>query len=209
MQAKYLEMVEILYKLYPDIKCDLNYETPFQLLVAVMMSAQCTDKRVNIVTPHLFAEFPTACVMAEAPLSRVEKLIHTTGFYHNKSKNIIAMSKILVQEYQGALPTTQEALVALPGVGRKTANVIMGELYKVPAVVVDTHVKRLSNLIGLSKESDVVKIEQDIEKKISKKYWIDLTHLFIRHGRAICVARRAKCSECEIYHICKTGKRVR
>ena len=209
MQAKYLEMVEILYKLYPDIKCDLNYETPFQLLVAVMMSAQCTDKRVNMVTPHLFAEFPTSCVMAEAPLSRVEKLIHTTGFYHNKSKNIIAMSKILVQEYQGALPTTQEALVALPGVGRKTANVIMGELYKVPAVVVDTHVKRLSNLIGLSKESDVVKIEQDIEKKISKKYWIDLTHLFIRHGRAICVARRAKCSECEIYHICKTGKRVR
>jgi len=206
MIQKYREMMEILYTLYPDIKCDLNYSTPFQLLVAVMMSAQCTDKRVNMVTPVLFKEFPTVATMAEAPLSRVEELIHTTGFYHTKSKNIIAMSKILLDKHHGELPTTFEELIELPGVGRKTGNVILGELYKTPAVVVDTHVKRLSNLIGLSKEHDVVKIEQDLRRKISREFWIDLTHLFIRHGRAVCVARRPKCGECQIQHLCKNRK---
>ncbi|MCX5773692.1 MAG: endonuclease III [Fusobacteria bacterium] len=209
MQKKYLEMVKTLYKRYLDIKCDLNYGTPFQLLVAVMMSAQCTDKRVNLVTPSLFEAYPTPFDMSEASLLKVEELIHSTGFYHNKSKNIISMSRVIVTKYLGELPKNQKELIELPGVGRKTANVIMGELYKVPAVVVDTHVKRLSNLIGLSSESDVVKIESDIMRKISKKYWIDLTHLFIRHGRAVCVARRPKCIECEIKNICKNAKRVR
>jgi endonuclease-3 len=188
---------------YPDAVCALENETPFQLLIATILSAQCTDERVNIVTQVLFAKYPTAADLAGVPLPKIEQIIKSTGFFRNKAKNILACSRALVEQYDGEVPRTLEELVALPGVGRKTANVVLGTAYGIPTgVVVDTHVTRLSNRLGLTQHSDAEKIERDLMEVLPKKEWIDFAHRMIWHGRKICVARKPKCPECSMNRFC-------
>lgn len=189
-------------KLYPDVRCSLDYSNPFELLVAVILSAQCTDKRVNLTTPALFKKFPTPKAMAGASLEELEKLIRPTGFYKNKSKNIKAMVSKLISEHEGKVPATMEQLTALPGVGRKTANVILGEIYKIPAMVVDTHVTRLSNRLDLARGEDAVLLEFTLEKIINKNYWTVFSHWLISHGRAVCKARQPQCHQCTLSGWC-------
>lgn len=188
---------------YPDAVCALENETPFELLVATILSAQCTDERVNIVTPVLFAKYPTAAEMAGAPLSKIEEIIKSTGFFRNKAKSIQACSRALVEQYDGEVPRTLEELVALPGVGRKTANVVLGTAYRIPTgVVVDTHVTRISHRLGLTTHTNAEKIERDLMEILPKKEWIDFSHRMIWHGRKICVARKPKCPECSMKAFC-------
>ena len=199
-----IEMIEILKKAYPDAKCSLDFDCPFHLLVAVILSAQCTDERVNKTTPSLFAKLSTPQDFANCDLSLLEDLIHPCGFYHNKAKNIQAMAKLLLEKYDGKVPQTMEELILLPGVGRKTANVMMLEAFHKPCgIAVDTHAKRLSNRIGLSSEKEPEKIEQDLLKIFPEKYLADINHLFIWHGRNICTAPNPKCEQCPIQKYCK------
>lgn len=187
--------------------CYLNHETPWQLLIAVILSAQCTDARVNIVTKDLFQKYPSLEAFANADLKELEQDIHSTGFYHNKAKNIIACAKTLVEEYNGEVPRKLEELTALAGVGRKTANVIRGNIYHEPSVVVDTHVKRISKKLGFTKEDDPVKIEYDLMKVLPKDHWILYNIQIITLGRSICTARNPKCTECFLSDLCKgSGK---
>lgn len=183
--------------------CYLNYETPWQLLIAVMLSAQCTDARVNIVTKDLFVKYPTLEAFANADLKELEKDIHSTGFYHNKAKNIIACTKRLLEEYNGEVPEKLEDLTSLAGVGRKTANVIRGNIYHEPSVVVDTHVKRISKKLGFTKSEDPEKVEQDLMKVLPKDHWILYNIQIITLGRSICTARNPKCTECFLADLCK------
>ena len=185
--------------------CYLNHNTPWQLLIAVMLSAQCTDARVNIVTKDLFVKYDTLEKFAEADLKELEQDIHSTGFYHNKAKNIIACTKTLLKKHNGEVPRSLEDLTALAGVGRKTANVIRGNIYHDPSIVVDTHVKRISNRLGFTKESDPYKIEQDLMKVLPKDHWILYNMQIITFGRSICIARSPKCSECFLQDLCKAG----
>lgn len=203
-----IEIIENLKQTYPDAKCSLDFSTPFELLIAVMLSAQCTDDRVNKTTPSIFAKYNTPEDFAKMDLSLLENLIHPCGFYKNKAKNIKATSKILVEKYNSKVPQTMEELISLPGVGRKTANVVMLEAFNNPqGVAVDTHCKRISNRIGLSKESDPEKIEKDLLKNFDKKYYYDLNHILIWHGRNICSARNPKCDICPISHLCNSFKK--
>lgn len=203
-----IEIIENLKQTYPDAKCSLDFSTPFELLIAVMLSAQCTDDRVNKTTPSIFAKYNTPEDFAKMDLSLLENLIHPCGFYKNKAKNIKATSKILVEKYNSKVPQTMEELISLPGVGRKTANVVMLEAFNNPqGVAVDTHCKRISNRIGLSKESDPEKIEKDLLKNFDKKYYYDLNHILIWHGRNICSARSPKCDICPISHLCNSFKK--
>lgn len=203
-----IEIIEKLKQTYPDAKCSLDFSTPFELLIAVMLSAQCTDDRVNKTTPSIFAKYNTPEDFAKMDLSLLENLIHPCGFYKNKAKNIKATSKILVEKYNSKVPQTMEELISLPGVGRKTANVVMLEAFNNPqGVAVDTHCKRISNRIGLSKESDPEKIEKDLLKNFDKKYYYDLNHILIWHGRNICSARNPKCDICPISHLCNSFKK--
>ena len=183
--------------------CYLNYETPWQLLIAVMLSAQCTDARVNIVTKDLFVKYPTLEAFANADLKKLEQDIHSTGFYHNKAKNIIACTKRLLEEYNGEVPEKLEDLTSLAGVGRKTANVIRGNIYHEPSVVVDTHVKRISKKLGFTKSEDPEKVEQDLMKVLPKDHWILYNIQIITLGRSICTARNPKCTECFLADLCK------
>ena len=176
--------------------CYLNHETPWQLLIAVILSAQCTDARVNIVTKDLFQKYPSLEAFANADLKELEQDIHSTGFYHNKAKNIISCARTLVEKYDGEVPRELEELTALAGVGRKTANVIRGNIYHEPSVVVDTHVKRISKKLGFTKEDDPVKIEYDLMKVLPKDHWILYNIQIITLGRSICTARNPKCTEC-------------
>ena len=176
--------------------CYLNHETPWQLLIAVILSAQCTDARVNIVTKDLFQKYDTLEKFANANLSELEQDIRSTGFYHNKAKNIIACAKTLVEEYHGEVPRTLEELTSLAGVGRKTANVIRGNIYNEPSIVVDTHVKRISKRLGFTKNDDPYKVESDLMKVLPKDHWILYNIQIITFGRSICFARNQKCSEC-------------
>lgn len=195
---------------YGPTKCYLDHETAWQLLVATILSAQCTDDRVNIVTKGLFQKYQSVKDFAEVNIEELEKDIHSTGFYHNKAKNIIACCQKLLIEYDGEVPSEIEKLTALAGVGRKTANVVRGNWYGIESIVVDTHVKRLSNLLGLTKNEDPVKIEYDLMKIIPKEKWIELNTQLIAHGRKICVARRPKCNECFLLEYCVGGqKRVK
>lgn len=197
------KMIEILERSYPEAECSLVFKNPFELLVATILSAQCTDARVNKVTPGLFKEFPSPQSMAEAPLKELEQKVQSTGFYRNKAKNIKGMARQLVDKYGGAVPTAMEDLHLLPGVGRKTANVVLGNAFHQPAgVVVDTHVKRLSFRLGLTKETHPEKIEKDLNKKVPKRYWTLLPHLFIAHGRALCQARKPQCQICPLVNLC-------
>ena len=188
---------------YPEAVCALENETPFELLVATILSAQCTDERVNMVTPMLFAKYPTAAELARAPLSKIEDIIKSTGFFRNKAKSIQACSRALVEQYDGEVPRTLEELVALPGVGRKTANVVLGTAFRIPTgVVVDTHVTRVSHRLGLTTHTNAEKIERDLMEILPKKQWIDFSHRTIWHGRKICVARKPKCPECSMKSFC-------
>lgn len=202
-----IEIIEKLKQTYPDAKCSLDFTTPFELLIAVILSAQCTDERVNKTTPSIFAKYNTPEDFAKMDLSLLEDLIHSCGFYKNKAKNIKATSQILLEKYDGKVPNTMEELTSLPGVGRKTANVVMLEAFNNPqGVAVDTHCKRISNRIGFSKESEPEKIEKDLLKKFDKKYYYDLNHILIWHGRNICTARNPKCENCPISSNCKEFK---
>lgn len=184
--------------------CYLNHETPWQLLIAVILSAQCTDARVNIVTKDLFVKYDTLEKFAQADLEELEQDIYATGFYHNKAKNIISCAKTLVEKHNGKVPRTLEELTALAGVGRKTANVIRGNIYHEPSIVVDTHVKRISKRLGFTKNEDPIKVEQDLMKVLPKEHWILYNIQIITFGRNICMARNPKCSECFLQDICKS-----
>ena len=197
------KIVRALKKEYPDADCALLYDSPFQLLIATILSAQCTDERVNIVTRKLFAKYPTAEKLARATQAAVEKLIQSAGFYRNKAKNIRACCKQLVEEHDGEVPQEMSALVELPGVGRKTANVVLGTAFGLATgVVVDTHVGRISKRFGLTSETDPVKIERDLMKLVPKREWVKYSHRVIHHGRQVCKARKALCDECTLEKIC-------
>lgn len=183
--------------------CYLNHENAWQLLIAVILSAQCTDARVNIVTKDLFVKYDSLQKFADADLKELERDIHSTGFYHNKAKNIIGCAKRLIEVYGGDVPSVLDDLLTLPGVGRKTANVIRGNIYDDPSIVVDTHVKRISNRLGFTKESDPEKIEYDLMKKLPKEHWILYNIQIIAFGRNICFARSPKCGECFLKDLCK------
>jgi endonuclease-3 len=203
LKAQAARVVERLKADYPGATCALENETPFELLVATILSAQCTDARVNMVTPELFRRWPTAVEMADAPIKALEKVIQSTGFYRNKAKNIKAASRAIVERHNGEVPRDMEQLVALPGVGRKTANVVLGTAFGMATgVVVDTHVTRLSQRLGLTKHTDAVKIEQDLMRIVPQEEWVDFSHRLIFHGRQICVARKPKCPECSMKAFC-------
>jgi endonuclease III len=188
---------------YPDATCALEHRSAFQLLVATILSAQCTDVRVNIVTKDLFRRWPSAAEMASVPIATLEKAIQSTGFFRNKAKNIKACSQELMEKYDGQVPRDMDQLVALAGVGRKTANVVLGTAYGLATgVVVDTHVARLSGRLGLSTHSDPVKIEQDLIRLLPKSQWIDFSHRMIHHGRQICAARKPLCNQCSMEKFC-------
>src|SRR5262245_2688480 len=191
-----------LAKLYPDAHCALDYKNPLQLLVATVLSAQCTDVRVNLVTPGLFARYPNAKAFAGADPSELETAIQSTGFFRNKARNIIECCNQIIARYAGRVPGTMEELVGLPGVGRKTANVILGNAFNVPGITVDTHVSRLSRRMGLTTETDPDKIERDLMKLIPKKEWTMFSHRMIFHGRQVCYARKPKCDECILNQVC-------
>ena len=188
---------------YPDAECALHYTQPHELLIATILSAQCTDDRVNKVTPPLFAKYPTAEKMSRATQASVEKLIHSTGFFRAKATNIRGMSRALVEEHNGDVPRDLDSLVRLPGVGRKTANVVLGTAFGIPSgVVVDTHVKRICNLLGLTKRKSPDQIERDLIEIIPQKEWINFSHRLIHHGRQICIARRPQCTRCPLLKNC-------
>ena len=194
-----------------DLTCYLHHEDPWQLLIATILSAQCTDARVNIVTKDLFRLYPTPQALGNAKLSDVEECIRSTGFYHNKAKNIIACSKEIAERFGGVVPSDIETLTTLPGVGRKTANVIRGNIFLEPSIVVDTHVKRISRKLGLTKSEDPVQIEKDLMKCLPKEQWILWNIQIIAHGRSICPARNPHCEECFLADLCKApgGKKSR
>jgi endonuclease-3 len=194
-------------KLYPEAKCALNHESPFQLLIATILSAQCTDKRVNMITPALFKKYRSAKDYANAPQAELENAIKSTGFFRNKTKSIRAATSTIARKFGGKVPSTMEELRELPGVGRKTANVVLGNAFgKNEGIVVDTHVARLSQRLGLTKEKDPEKIERDLMKLVPREHWTNWSHWLIWHGRRRCYARKPDCSNCEIFRLCPSGK---
>ena len=208
-KEKIIEIRKVFDDIYADAKCSLDFSTTHELLVAVQLSAQCTDARVNIVTKDLFARYRSPKEFADADLEELSQIIKPCGFFNSKAKNIISSSKDIVEKYGGNVPDTMEDLTSLAGVGRKTANLMLGEIFKKPAVVVDTHAIRLSGRIGLTKETDPVKIEFDLKKIIPEDYQMRFCHQLIYHGRAVCNARKPKCDVCRINHLCKYFKGVK
>ena len=201
-RARMKEILRLLNQAYPESECSLTFKTPYQLLVATILSAQCTDERVNKVTPALFKKFPDPRQMAEAELSEIEELVKTTGFFRNKAFSIKESAKALVEKHGGKVPRDLEKLIALRGVGRKTANVVLGVAYGVPGLVVDTHVGRLSRRMSFTRDADPVKVEHQMMEIVPREDWTHYAHLLISHGRAICTARRAYCEECPIARLC-------
>lgn len=197
------KIISILINKYSDAKCSLDFNNPLELLIAVILSAQSTDAMINKITPKLFSELKTAEDFANCEIERLEKLIKSSGFYHNKAKNIKAACRVLVEKYNGEVPHTMEELTSLPGVGRKTANVVLLNAFGIcEGIAVDTHAKRISNRLGLSDNEDPLKIEQDLLKKIPKENWKDMNHLFVYHGRAECTAQKPKCESCCLNKLC-------
>ncbi len=202
-----INIIKILKDFYPDAQCSLDFETPFQMVVAVMLSAQCTDERVNKTTPSLFKRCKTIEDFANIDINELESLIHPCGFYKNKAKNIKLCAKQVLENFGGIVPNNMNALMSLAGVGRKSSNVVMLEVFNdAQGIAVDTHAKRISNLIGFSSEKEPEKIEQDLIKLIPKEYWKDVNHLLIWHGRNICVARNPKCDICPVRDFCNYCK---
>lgn len=200
------KVLNLLDENYPkDIKCYLDHENPWQLLIATILSAQCTDDRVNIVTKYLFRKYTSVKDFAEADIEELQQDIRSTGFYRNKAKNIIGCCRTLLEQHGGQVPKDIEKLVKLQGVGRKTANVIRGNIYDIPSIVVDTHVKRISKKLGFTENTDPVKIEYDLMEILPKEHWIRYNTQVIAHGRAICTARSPKCERCFLLPYCKTG----
>lgn len=192
-----------LLTLYPDARCALDHRNAYELLVATILSAQCTDKRVNMVTPDLFKKYPDPAALAGAPLEEIEEAVRTTGFYRNKAKSIRGASQIITEKFGGQVPASMDDLTSLPGVARKTANVVLGNAFgKNEGVVVDTHVMRLSRRLGLTRHTDAQKIENDLMNLFDRKNWTLLAHLLIDHGRAVCVARKPRCSQCALNDLC-------
>jgi endonuclease-3 len=192
---------------YPDAKCALDHRNPYELIVATILSAQCTDKRVNMVTPALFEKYPDAAALSRAKSEELEETIKSTGFFRNKTKSLLGMSAAVTETHGGQVPDTMEQLVALPGVGRKTANVVLGNAFdRNEGVVVDTHVSRLSGRLSLSAEADPVKIEQDLMRLFPREQWTMLSHLLISHGREVCIARRPLCEKCVVNDLCPSSR---
>jgi len=206
-KEKVLYIKEYFDKTYGDAPCTLDYDDPFQLLVATVLAAQCTDARVNLVTPELFLKYPSVEAFSKAKEEDIEKIIYSTGFYRNKAKNIVACAKTLMERHKGQVPDTMEELIALPGVGRKIANLLLGDVFNKPCIVVDTHCKRITNLLGLTKNTDPTKIEMDLRKIVPPEYGALFCHQLVEHGRAICIARRPKCSECGMKEVCEYYKK--
>lgn len=199
-----LQIIEILIKEYPDAKCSLDFKTPFQLLVAVVLSAQCTDARVNLTTPQIFNKYSTPQDFADADIKSIEELFHPCGFYKTKAKNIKLTSQIIVDKFNGIVPNNMKDLMSLPGVGKKSANVIMLEAFNNPqGIAVDTHCKRIANRLGFSTESEPEKIEKDLLKLIPKEYYKDVNHILIWHGRNVCTSQKPKCDKCPLRDYCK------
>jgi endonuclease-3 len=205
-KERFPKILARLKEAYPDAHCELDFSSPFQLICATILSAQCTDVRVNMVTPVLFAKYPHARALADARQEDVEEIIRSTGFFRNKAKSLIGMAQAVVAEHKGEIPATMDALVALPGVGRKTANVVLGNAFAINAgIVVDTHVTRLSGRLGLTRHDDPVRIEQDLMALTPQDDWALLSHLLIFHGRRICIARKPKCGECVLAELCPSA----
>jgi len=206
-KARARKIIARLKREYPDATCALQYRSALEVVVATILSAQCTDARVNMVTPHLFAKYRTAADYAAADPRVLEKEIQSTGFFRNKTKSIIGMAQALVERHGGEVPQTMEELTALPGVGRKTANVILGTWFrKNEGVVVDTHVHRLSRLLGLTRQDDPVKIEQELMQIVPRDDWTWFSHTLIQHGRAVCIARRPRCADCVLNRLCPSSQ---
>ncbi len=203
---KVTEIEKIFSDVYSDAKCSLDFETPHQLLVAVQLSAQCTDARVNLVTPALFKRYPSVYDFADANEEELSELIRSCGFYKTKAKNIIASSKRICEVFSGKVPSSMEELLSLAGVGRKTANLILGDVYGIPGLVIDTHAIRLTNRIGLVDEKDPVKIEFALKKIVPDEFQTKFCHQLVYHGRAVCRAQKPACLQCPISHLCKYGK---
>jgi endonuclease-3 len=201
------QLVKALPKVYPDARCELNFRNPLELLVATILSAQCTDKRVNLVTPALFAKFRSAKDYTSAPPAKLEGMIRSTGFFRSKTKSIRGAAAAIVAEHAGHVPDTMEGLHGLPGVGRKTANVVLGNAFgKDEGIVVDTHVMRLSHRLRLTRQTDPEKIEQELMKLVPRLHWTKWSHWLIWHGRRRCFARKPDCHHCEIFSLCPSGK---
>lgn len=207
-KSKVIEIIKIFDKLYSDADCTLDYKDPLQLLISTQLAAQCTDARVNIVTQSLYKKYKNVYDFANADLSELEQDIKPTGFYRNKARNIKETCKILIEKFDGKVPNNLEDLLTLPGVGRKTANLVLGDVYGIPGIVIDTHAKRLSNRIGLSKNEDPVKIEYDLMKIVPKEHWSKFCHQLVYHSRAVCNARKPKCEECAILNYCDYGTKM-
>jgi endonuclease-3 len=201
------ELIQLLPEVYPGAHTELVFHNPLELLIATILSAQCTDKRVNLVTPALFKRYRTAADYAKAPPADLEKAIQSTGFFRNKAKSIRAATAVIAEKYSGRVPETMDELTELPGVGRKTANVVLGNAFgKNEGVVVDTHVARVSERLRLTRNTDPEKIERDLMKLLPRKHWTDWSHWLIWHGRRRCFARKPDCSQCEIFRLCPSGK---
>ena len=207
-RSRIKKLLEILRSTYPGVKTALGHRNPLELLIATILSAQCTDERVNQVTHTLFEKLRTAKDFAEVPIAELEEMIRPTGFYRNKAKSIKGCCQALLERHGGKVPDDMESLVKLPGIGRKTANVVLGSAFGIPGIVVDTHVKRLSQRIGLTKESDPVKIEFDLMALLPRKAWIDFSHQMIWHGRALCKARKPNCPGCPLLELCDHGRKT-
>ena len=204
-QEQVNEIVRLLMEEYPLADCTLDWNTAYELLFSVRLAAQCTDERVNRITPALFERFPTLEAFAEADVAEVEEYVRSCGFYHSKARDIVACANVLLEKYGGELPRTMEELTALPGVGRKTANLILGDVFKIPgSTVVDTHCIRISNLLGLVDNlKDPVKIEMELRKILPPEHSSDFCHCIVLHGRAVCIARRPECERCCVRHLCQ------
>lgn len=200
-------LLEILLTLYPNPQTELDHDNPYQLLVATVLSAQCTDKRVNMVTPALFAAFPDAHALAKATVPQVEQYIASINFFHAKAQHLVSMGQQLVREHDGEVPQDRESLEALAGVGRKTANVVMANAFAIPALAVDTHVHRVANRLGWARSATPAKTELQLMKKIPESWWIRAHHLLILHGRRVCIARAPKCEQCPLLGHCPFGKK--
>lgn len=203
MKKRTKEILDILKETYPDAKCELNYETPFQLLVATILSAQTTDKKVNEVTKDLFKEYPDVDSFLKLTNEELEERIKQIGLYRNKAKNLVLMCRQLKENFDGEVPKTMEEIMSLAGAGRKTANVVLSNAFGVPSIAVDTHVFRVSNRLDLAHSENVLEVEKQLMKEIPKKEWSLTHHLLIFHGRRCCTAKKPKCSECPLNHICK------